>query len=68
MFDRETFIYGASLAKGIRKNEFNSHLNNWSSRFRAFPDATLHQMGTYILPTLRDDKPDIAIIVLNAMT
>ena len=61
-YGKKTFIYGTSMIKGIRQREFNSYLKKCSARFRPFPGATLKQMSLYVVPTLHDDTPDVAVI------
>ena len=47
---------------GIRRKEFNSKLNKYSTRFRPFIGATSKQMETYVTPILNDDTPDVLIL------
>ena len=61
-FGKKTFIFGTSMVKGIRNKEFNQHLTKCSAQIRAFPGANLKQLKHYVIPTLVDDTPDVAVI------
>ena len=52
------------MIKGIRRKEFNSKFNKYSTkcRFRPFAGATLKQIETYVKPNLNDDTPDVLIL------
>ena len=50
------------MVKGIRRNEFNSHLRKCNTRFRPFIGATVKQMETYVQPIVCDDTPDAIIL------
>ena len=50
-FGKKTFVFGTSMIKGVRQNEFNRNLTSCSARFRTFPGATLKQLNHYIYTT-----------------
>ena len=50
------------MVKGIRNKEFNQHLTKCSAQIRVFPGANLKQLKHYVIPTLVDDTPDVAVI------
>ena len=46
------------MIKGIRKKEFNSKLNKFSTRQTVY---RCQEMETYVKPILNDDTPDVII-------
>ena len=56
-----TSVYGKSMIKGIRTEEFNS-LKNHSAQIRPFAVATVKQLHHCVIPNLIDDTPDVIII------
>ena len=61
-YGRKTYVLDTSMVKGIRRNEFNSHLRKCNTRFRPFIGATVKQMETYVQPIVCDDTPDAIIL------
>ena len=61
-YGRKTYVLGTSMVKGIRRNEFNSHLRKCNTRFQQFIGATVKQMETYVQPIVCDDTPDAIIL------
>ena len=61
-YGRKTYVLGTSMVKGIRRNEFNSHLRKCNTRFRPFIGATVKQMETYVQPIVCDDTLDSIIL------
>ena len=50
------------MTNGIRVREFNEHLHVGTARFRRFSGATAKRLQHYVLPTLIEETPDVAII------
>ena len=61
-FSRKAYVLGTSMVKGIRRNEFNSCLRKWNTRFIPFIGATIKQMETYVRLIIQDDTPDEVIL------
>lgn len=55
-------IFSDSIARGIRKREFNYWLRNHTASFHAFPGVTAQRPGYYMLPYLREQIPDSVIL------
>ena len=50
------------MVKGIRRNEFNSYLKKYNTRFKPFIGATVKQMETYVKLLIQDDTLDVVIL------
>ena len=61
-FGRKAYVLGTSIVKGIRRNEFNSCLKKYNTRFIPLIGATIKQMETYVKPIIQDDTPDVVIL------
>ena len=55
-------MLGTSMVKGITRNEFNSCLKKYNTRFIPLIGATIKQMETYVKPIIQDDTPDVLIL------
>ena len=53
------------MTNGIRVREFNKYFNAGTARFRRFPGATAKSILHYVLPTLLEESPEIAVIHLG---
>ena len=52
-----------SIPKGIRSREFSNCFNyNGKAHIKSFPGSTTKQLNYYSVPTLSEEKPEIAIL------
>ena len=59
---KRVYIFSDSIAKGIRKKEFNSLLRNHHATLYDFPGATAKQLAYHMKPYITEDTPDVVII------
>jgi lysophospholipase L1-like esterase len=55
-------VFSDSIARGIRKREFNSFLKSHSANFHAFPGTTARQLAYHMIPYISEEAPDVAIL------
>ena len=60
-FGQKIFVVGDIIVKRIKRLDFNKELRS-NTFFRSFSGANSKQLGHYIIPTLVDDKPDVALL------
>lgn len=65
---RERFVtvFSDSIAKGIRRHEFNKYLHRHSAKFYAFPGIAASRLGYHMKPYLEEEPPDVALIHVGA--
>ena len=59
---RKIIVFGDSIPRGIKMNEFNRHVQRGFAKMKSFPGATSKEMLHYIEPTLKEGSFDTAII------
>lgn len=57
-----TYVFGTSLIKGIRRNEFNYYLKNTHAIFKSYPGATVRELKHNIQFPLHVNTPDNVIL------
>ena len=55
-------IFGDSIPRGIRLNEFNSWLHEGYAQLKSFPGGTSKELLYYVEPTLKSKKFDAALL------
>ena len=58
---KKVAIYGDSIIKRIKVNEFNKHISGTALK-KSFPGANCEEINHYIDYSLRNDRPDCVII------
>ena len=59
---KKIFVVGDSHVKRIKRLDFNKELRSGKAFSRLFSSANSKQLDHYIILTLADDKPDVALL------
>ena len=59
---KKIYIFSDSITKRIIMNRFNQPLISGKAQRKSFPGAKAKELAHYILPTLQEDVPEIAVI------
>ena len=60
-FGKQTCVIGDSHLNRIKRNIFQKSVNKGKTYFNVFRGATSKRLNHYILPTLREDQPDVVL-------
>ena len=60
--DSNEIIFGDSVPRGIKVNEFNYHLKSGEAKFKCIPGASVHEMKFYVEPTLETNDFKVALL------
>ena len=55
-------IFGGSIPRGIKVNEFNYYLKFGEAKFKCIPEASAHEMKFYVEPTLETSDFKVALL------
>lgn len=61
-YGKKIMVVGDSHIKRIKRNLFNDSFDNAKSYIKSFSGAKIDDMKYYITPSLKEQKPDIAIL------
>ena len=61
-YGKKVCLIGDSHVKRIKKNDLNEHLKSGKTYVNCFSGATTERLDYYIVPTLKEDKPDVVVI------
>ena len=64
-FGKKIFVVGDSHVKRMKHLDFNKELHSGTAFSRSFSGANSKQLDHYIIPTLVDDKPDVALLLVG---
>ena len=65
-YGKKILIIGDSHLKKIRRNIFNDSLINCKSHIKPFGGAKTEHMKYYIIPNLKEFKPDIVVVNIGS--
>ena len=60
--EKNISIISDSIPRGLRMREFNTYIKGGRAHLKAFQGATAKCLHHYILPTLKEDTPEIVIL------